>query len=271
MQSPSNESGRAVQQVLGVYWDVETDQLLFDVSDIACLTKESDPTKRNAISLVTRFYDPLGVILPITVRFKQLFQKLCQKQLDWDEPLKEELLAEWESLTSDLEHFIPLRTPRCYPRTMDCQSYTLRGFCDASQTAYAAVVYLQVREEDVVYSQFLCSKTRIAPVKKMTIPRLELLSALVLARLISTVQHALETEVELEDIRCYTDSQVALFWISGTDKEWKQFVMNRVIEIQSLVPPSCWRYCPGTQNPANIPSRGVSSQEFQDKMMLWLH
>ena len=78
---------------------------------------------------------------------------------------------------------------------MDCQSYTLRGFCDASLMAYASVVYIQVREEDVVHSQFLCSKMRVAPVKKMTIPRLELLSVLLLARLISTVRQALETEV----------------------------------------------------------------------------
>ena len=128
-----------LHQVLGVDWDVKNDQLLFDVSDVAQLMKDTEPKKRNAISLATRLYDPLGVISPVTVRFKQLFQKLCEKQVDWDEHLTEELLTEWESLTSDLQQFGPLKIPRCYPQTMDGQSYSLRGFCDASQKAYAAV------------------------------------------------------------------------------------------------------------------------------------
>ena len=155
---------------------------------------------------------------------------------------------------------------------MENHSHSLASvFCDASQKAYAAVVYMQAERGNVIHTQFMCSKTRVAPVKKMTIPRLELLSALLLARLISTVQRALEPELQMEDSRCYTDSTVALFWITGLDKEWKQFVMNRVVEIRSFVPPSCWRHCAGTQNPANIPSRGVSSQELQAKMENWLH
>ncbi len=272
-QLSSNEPGRkpAVRQVLGVDWDVENDQLLFDISNLACFMKTMDPTKRNAISLATRFYDPLGVIAPVTVRFKQLFQKLCEKQIEWDEPLTEDLLTEWELMASDLQQSTPFRIPRCYPCLMDSESYMLQGFCDASQKAYAAVVYIQAGGGDEVRSQFLCSKTRVAPVKKMTIPRLELLSALLLARLISTVRSALETELQLENVCCYTDSKVAFFWITGQDKEWKQFVMNRVMEIRRLVPPSCWRHCPGAQNPADIPSRGVSLQELQDKMTLWLH
>lgn len=273
VQSSSCTSGPepATQPVLGICWDVQSDQLLFDISDVACVMNGMDPTKRNAISIATRFYDPLGVLSPITVRFKQLFQKLCEKQVEWDEPLTEELLIEWESLTSDLQHFTPLKLPRCYPRAANDESLSLRGFCDASEKAYAAVVYLQAGEGIAMRTQFLCSKTRVAPVKKMTIPRLELLSALLLARLISTVRRALEQELQLENISCYTDSQVALCWITGLDREWKQFVMNRVIEIRSLVPPSSWKHCPGTQNPADIPSRGVSSRELEEKMTLWLH
>ena len=260
----------AVRQVLGIDWDIKNDQLLFDVSEVACLMKEMDPTKRNVISLATRFYDPLGVISPVTVRFKQLFQKLCEKQVEWDEPLTRELLTEWESLTSDLQQFAPIMIPRCYPCVLGGKSFSLTGFCDASQKAYAAIVYMRAVRGDVIHTQFLCSKTRVAPVKKITIPWLELLSVLLLARLISTVQRALEPELQLEDIHCYSDSTVALFWIPVLDKEWKQFVMNRVVEIWSLVPPSCWRHCAGTQNPADIPLRGVSSLELQGKMELWL-
>ena len=120
-------------------------------------------------------------------------------------------------------------------------------------------------------TQFLCAKTRVAPLKKLTIPRLELLSALLLARLISTIRHALETEIELSDSSCHTDSQVVLCWIQGRNKEWKQFVQNRVIEIRELVPASRWRHCPGAHNPADIPSRGVSPLELREKQDLWLY
>lgn len=109
-------------------------------------------------------------------------------------------------------------------------SFSLHGYCDASQRAYVAVVYLQMEMGDTTLSQFLCSKTRVAPVKKVTIPTLELLSALLLARLVSIVRRALEAEIRLSDIACHTDLQVALYWIIGKNKEWKQFVQNRVIE-----------------------------------------
>ena len=90
--------------------------------------------------------------------------------MDWDEPLTGSLLTEWESLTLDLQQFPLIEIPRCYPRTANGMSYSLRGFCDASQKAYAAVIYIQTGVGDVVRSQFLCSKTRVTPVKKMTIP-----------------------------------------------------------------------------------------------------
>ena len=64
---------------------------------------------------------------------------------------------------------------------------------------------------------------------------------------------------------------MALYWISGEGREWKQFVQNRVIEIRRMVPHVRWRHCPGTQNPADIPSRGVSVAEFKEKEQLWLH
>ena len=113
-----------LRQVLGINWDVFNDQLLFDIGDVAQQMKEARPTKRNAVSLVTRFYDPLGIISPITVRFKQLFQKLCEKKLDWDENLTGGLLTEWESLTSDLQQFTPIRIPRCSVQPLECDSAT---------------------------------------------------------------------------------------------------------------------------------------------------
>ena len=148
---------------------------------------------------------------------------------------------------------------------------SLKGFCDASLKAYAAVVYIECHTGTEVSRRFVCAKSRIAPLKKITIPRLELLSALLLSRLITTVQEALKPELEITAIDCYTDSQVALCWIRGTHREWKQFVHNRVTEIRALVPPVHWKHCPGILNPADIPSRGVTSTEMPQKVELWLH
>ena len=262
-------------QVLGIRWNTKHDQLIFDFGDVCERMKHANPTKRNAVSLATRFFDPLGVLSPITIRFKILFQQLCKEGLDWDEPLSGEALTRWNKLSSDLEHAqaIVLVIPRSYKSRVNdaVTSARLVGYCDASKSAYAATVYLQLKTVSCVLTEFVCSKTRVAPLKELTIPRLELLSALLLARLISTLQMALKPEVRLEEPVCNTDSQVALHWISGEAREWKQFVQNRVIEIRKLVPHSRWRHCPGTQNPADIPSRGVSVVEFKEKEQLWLH
>ena len=141
-------------------------------------------------------------------------------------------------------------------------SYTLHGFCDASKGAYAAVIYLVVQIGSERYARFVASKTRVAPRRELSIPRLEPLSALLLARLLESVARSLSPNPTLGQSMGYTDSQVALYWIVGEGKEWKQFVHNRVTEIRELLPASCWRHCPGIENPADIPSRGLTPTEL---------
>ena len=252
------------QRVLGVQWNVNTDHLVFNVSDIALQAKNVQPTKRNIVRTVGRFYDPMGFLAPVVVRFKVLFQHLCQAKVEWDQPLTGELLREWSSLISDLLVEVSLSMPRYFLEGMPSGelSYSLHGFCDASKAAYAAVVYLVTEAPDGRAVSFVTSKSRVSPLRGQTIPRLELLSALLLARLLTSVVDSLSTELELSRPTCYTDSKVALYWILGHEKEWKQFVQNRVKEIRSLVPISCWKHCPGRENPADLPSRGLSLQEL---------
>lgn len=118
--------------------------------------------------------------------------------------------------------------------------------------------------------RFVASKTRVAPLKSQTIPRLELLSAVLLARLISSITQAIEGEVTLSEPRCFTDSTVSLFWIRGVEKSWKPFVQNRVSEIRKLSSPDCWSHCAGKDNPADIPSRGLSPEELAASN-LWMN
>lgn len=110
--------------------------------------------------------------------------------------------------------------------------------------------------------RFVASKSRVSPLRELTIPRLELLSALLLARLMDSITHCLANELELSSPICCTDSRVAHYWIIGHGKEWKQFVQNQVKEIRRLVPAECWRHCPGKDNPADLPSRGLPLLEL---------
>lgn len=133
--------------------------------------------------------------------------------------------------------------------------------------AYAAVVYIA---RDRGTPSFFVSKTRVAPLKTQSIPRLELMSALILSRLITSVATSLCSRYQVLPHTCFTDSQVALCWIQGADKDWKPFVQNRVEEIRRLVPPECWRHCSGKDNPADIPSRGLDPRELPLRR-LWRH
>ena len=259
------------QKILGVCWNVDDDQLHFRFANTAHQARQVEPTKRNIVSIVGRFYDPLGFLSPIVIRFKILFQELCEKGQDWDQPLTLELLAKWKELIEELEYCPMMSLPRCIWNGSSTEdvSCSLHGFCDASKHAYAAVVYLVLKSPMGQTVRFIASKTRVSPLKPQTIPRLELLSALLLARLIKSVATSLETEMQLGEPTCYTDSEVSLYWIRGVDRVWKQFVQNRVVKIRTLLPNACWRHCPGVDNPADLPARGVKPTDLA-KDDLWL-
>ena len=257
-------------KVLGVRWNVSLDQLVFSLDAVLESTATVESTKRVVISLIGRIYDPLGFLSPVTVRFKILMQELCKNKLGWDQLLDGELLAKWKKLVDQLNGAPPITLPRCClqgPRS-ESRTYRLQGFCDASTAAYAAVVYVVEEDEGCTYSHFVVSKTRVSPLKPITVPRLELLSALCLARLMSNVTEGLSERLNLEEPRCFTDSQVALFWIRGIGKDWKPFVQNRVDEIRRLTPVEWWDHCPGRQNPADLPSRGLTPTELATNQ-LW--
>ena len=259
------------QKVLGVRWNICSDEFVVSLTEIASTAQAIDPTKRNIVGLVGKFYDPLGILSPVVVRFKIFLQELCKAQLHWDQPLIDSLLGRWNSLKSSLENAQPISVSRCYFGRISEEviSCTPCGFCDASLKAYAGVVYLLIETAAGFSVQFVTAKTRVAPIKEQSIPRLELLSALLLARLLTSVMQSLQDEIQLALPHCFADSTVALCWIKGTDKTWKPFVQNRVEEIRKLVSTDSWKHCPGKDNPADLPSRGLSPQELLANT-LWL-
>jgi hypothetical protein len=198
-----------------------------------------------------------------------LFQKLCQCKSDWDENIPKQLIEEWKKLISELDVSLSISLPRSYLSELRAPltSVTLCGFCDASTKAYAAVVYLLLKTEAQTSVRFVAAKTRVAPLQGQTIPRLELLSAYLLSKLVVSVRNSLQHVMGPLDIQCYTDSQVALYWVCGIDKEWRPFVQNRVKEIRRNVHPNHWHHCPGITNPADLPSRGTTIMELAASQM----
>ena len=162
-----------------------------------------------------------------------------------------------------------LTLPRCYYAETEGEviASELHGFCDASAKAYGAVVFLRIVTTCASYVRFVSSKTRVAPLSEQTIPRLELLSAVVLSRLIHSVKEALSSEMKIDKLFCWTDSKIAWYWIVQSQKEWKPFVQHRVDEIRKLVPEECWNHCPWADNPADLLSRDVNSRELETSVL----
>ena len=166
-------------KVLGVCWRVSCDQLVFDPAAVFNIDLIASPTKCSVVSAVSQFYDPLGILSPVIIVFKIFLQELTRAELDWDQPLAESLLEKWKTLVLSLQNGPSISVPRVHMRDKR-KPDNLCGFCDASISAYAAVVYLVITIGSERYVRFVVSKTRVAPKVTQTIPRLELIGALLL-------------------------------------------------------------------------------------------
>lgn len=135
------------------------------------------------------------------------------------------------------------------------------GFGDSSEVAYAAVMYLKNETSKGACTRLVMSKTRVAPMAKQTIPRLGLLAALILSRLVDRARVALLPMIKVDEVYCWTDSMTTLHWIKGAGREYRQFVENRVREIRQIVPPESSNHCPGIENPADLP--GIKAEALK--------
>ena len=197
------------------------------------------------------------------MKVKIMFQDVCRQKSGWDDPFQGEVKQGVESWIKSLVDCQLITIHRCFwDRLPEVLHYSLHRFADASNKAYCADIYLVYITSTGRYTRMLTSKTRVAPLKKLSIPRLEPMSALMLARLMSNVETALSHQVGVKWSRLWLDCMTALQWIMNPG-EWKQFIRHRVNEILKLSEKGDWSHCPGEENPADIGSRGVSTLELK--------
>ncbi|XP_075217764.1 uncharacterized protein LOC142322574 [Lycorma delicatula] len=211
-------------KTLGLYWNPRGDNFIYQI-------KQKDDnysyTKRSLLSIISSLLDPLGLLAPTTVPFKVFIQELWCANLQWDEVLPVPLAEKWNSLYSQLKYSSNFKSPRLVKISSFTKSYQLHGFCDVSSSAYGACLFTRsVDSNEHVEIYLLCSKSRIAPVKKICTPRLELDTAVLLSCLFNKVKCILG--IRFDSIHFWSDSKVVLYWLSLLPSRWKIFVANRV-------------------------------------------
>nr|XP_029717218.1 uncharacterized protein LOC115260405 [Aedes albopictus] len=226
---------------------------------------------RALCTLVTE--DDVGKLLE---RFWQFTAKLIMRELwlldvRWDDPLPESMIALWMEFRSKLQQLNGFQIPR-WLFVEGHVEIELHGFADASDLAYGACLYARsILDDGSAVMKLICSKSRILPKKEekkeVTTPRAELQAAVLLARLTSKLQKALE--VQFSKIVLWSDSQIVLCWIAKPPDALQVYVGNRVKEIQSATEDFEWRYIPSKSNPADLISRGVQPHLLESQQIWW--
>ena len=243
-----------VERTLGLRWDMQQDMFIFDAA-----LKSKPNTRRGILSLTSSIYDPLGFLAPIILSAKKLLQDLCKQRLDWDDLVGDNESRRWETWKADLPKLSQLAVKRCVkpPDLGKLKFAVLHHFADASQFAFGAVSYLRmVDSTDNAYCSFLMGKSRLAHIKPMTVPRLELSAAVLAVQLDETLKS--ELEIPLHQSVFWTDSTTVLQYIRNESARFHTFVSNRLTVIHEHSEPSQWRYVNSEINPADDASRGLT-------------
>ncbi|XP_063994839.1 uncharacterized protein LOC135172616 [Diachasmimorpha longicaudata] len=224
------------------------------------------PSKRIMLSEIAQHFDPLELLSPVVIRAKALLQQLRLKKFDWDEELPAHLVQKWGQFREELSQVDQLSIPRWLGGRKDSR-VEIYGFSDASLLAMSAVVYLKVTSADDVNISLVVAKTKVALLKRRTIPRLELHAAVLLAKL---TRYVIE-QLNLGGVpaHLWTDWAVALAWICAHPSRWKGYVHNRVLVIRELVQEASWRYVGGKENPADCAYRVISVAQLNGHHLWW--
>ncbi|XP_047987934.1 uncharacterized protein LOC125227618 [Leguminivora glycinivorella] len=229
-------------------------------------------TKRELLSNIAQVFDPLGWLSPVTTKLKLLFQNVISNDIGWNDQIPQNIKKEWFTISQDLQVIKDIKIPR-WLNTCKNQEIELHGYCDSSTKAYACAIYCRVISTDDKKATppppvLIAAKSRLVPSKKaVSLPRLELCSALLLSALMEKVKLSL-SENQIKTV-CWSDSTAVLGWLNGEPSKWKPFIANRVTKITKIIPPTCWNYVKSEENPADCASRGITAQQLLKHPLWW--
>ncbi|XP_066595474.1 uncharacterized protein [Prorops nasuta] len=252
-----------VKKMLGVLWDATNDQFLYTVKTIDLKKRV---TKRMILSEIAKIFDPLGLMGPIVFTAKLLMQECWRLKISWDESFNMSLFNKWITFAEQLKSLDNMSVQR-YLFIDKAINFELHGFCDASKLGYGACLYIKSNDnENKSKIQLLCSKSRIAPLKEISIPKMELNGAVLLVSLFKEVRNVFKFQPS--KIIFWCDSTIVLYWLKKSPNILKVYEANRVIKIQELDNIVEWRHVRSNDNPADWLSRGQTPNELR-KNKLW--
>ncbi|XP_014673043.1 PREDICTED: uncharacterized protein LOC106813424 [Priapulus caudatus] len=254
------------ERALCVYWSIENDSLGFQIQ-----VRDRPATRRGILSIVSLVYDPLGAASPFVLIAKSILQGLCKRQIGWDEEITSADLRHWNDWLSQLQGLENVTIKRCYKpqnfgNVVFCQ---LHSFSDASDMSLGMVFYLRlVHDSGQVQCSFPLGKARVAPLKAVTVPRMELTAAAVAVRLCKMILEQLGYSIDRTFY--WTDSTSVLRYIANRNLRFHTFVTNRLAVIYEATQVDQW-HCENTKhNSADCASRGMAITNFVQHF-LWFN
>jgi len=250
------------EKLLGVTWDIGSDRFVFKIN-----LKSTPSTKRGMLSTLSSVYDPIGVLSPFLLEGKRILQSLSK--CSWDSVLPDEVVIKWESWKSSLPYIESLSLPRRFNQGVGLiREASVHHFSDASDIGYGHCSYLRlVDDSDVVHCSFLYGRSRVAPLKKISTPRLELQAATLSSNMNLFVSKELDLKIDHEYF--YSDSTIVLGYIKNECKRFRLFVANRVSMITSHTAQKDWHHVDSNSNPADCGARGLKAGK--DSEDLWFN
>ncbi|KAG5868158.1 hypothetical protein JTB14_032971 [Gonioctena quinquepunctata] len=245
-------------KILGMIWNPEIDsfRFRFPVPGSSC-------TKRIILSTVARCYDPVGLVAPFILYLKLLIKELWKLKIGWDEMVPNEIFQKWSKLKDEWSAFEKIQFSR-YMGIVRTSPVMLVAFADASMDGYGAVVYVRtVTENGEITVNLLCAKSKVSPFKVVTIPRLELVAAVLLSQLVKHVSEIFNNKICISKIFAFSDSTTVLQWLNSSFLK-DIFVANRVSQIKENISNAEWGHISGVTNPADILSRGATPFQLME-------
>ncbi|XP_065087242.1 uncharacterized protein LOC135708976 [Ochlerotatus camptorhynchus] len=255
---------------LGLHWEPTTDHLRYKIDTPT--TDNTPLTKRIALSQIARLFDPLGLVGPVITTAKLFMQALWTLKTNdgliwgWDQELPTPIKERWLDYMAQLPLLNALRIERFIlcPKPSSIQ---LHFFSDASENAYGACCYIRSSNSTgETKTALLTAKSKVAPLKQQSIPRLELCGALLAAQLYEKVAASLKLAT---DTYFWVDSTIVICWLNSTPSTWTTFVANRVSKIQLATQNCSWNHVAGQQNPADHISRGLPAEDLLHDALWW--